>query len=170
MKSKVIAVIASVPVVVVLAVIFSVSRLSIEHLIICSADSESFIIPYNVCEYYLYNHSGREDAIHLDDGAGLSYVFEIQDREEKYNIINHLISIGVDVNGVSNIDGLTPLNAAILINDSDLVKYLIEKGASLEKKDSSHQLGPKEYVEFLQSNDPDTNRSKIHETILNNMQ
>lgn len=150
---------------VVIAVLFSVSRLSIQHLIICSADSEAFTIPQSVCKYYLYNFTGEDDAHQLDDSAGLAFAYQIQNTEEKYNIINHLISVGVNINGISNIDGLTPLNAAILINDSELVKHLLDKGASPEKKDRANQLNARQYIEALQKSDLETNRKKIHQII-----
>lgn len=169
MKVKVIAFTFIIPVIIGIAAIFTVSRLGIEHLIICSTDSEAINIPRSVCKYYLYNFTGRDSARDLGEGAGIAYMYGIQNKKDKYRTIDRLISVGVDVNRVSNIDGLTPLNAAILLNDPELVKYLLGKGASLDKKDRANKLNAKEYIEYLQKNARRADRQKIHQIISNNI-
>lgn len=142
--------------------LYSLNKYDIEEIIICSLDSGSHYIPPNVCEYYLYNfRADKKDITDLSEVSNLGFMVGIENKSKREKLLNFFISKGSDINGISNIDGLTPLHAAILINDEDLVKYLIEKGANPLKMDRDNKLTAIEYVELLIKKAPDVSRKNI---------
>lgn len=139
----------------------ALTKMSIEDLIICTSDENASKMPAPICNYYFSNFTVLADARSLDSRAGLAFAFEIPDTEKRYNVINRLLYIGSDITKASTIDGLTPINAAILLNDSDLVKFLIEKGADLDKPGTENNLNAKEFLSFLKEKDPNKNRDNV---------
>ncbi len=140
---------------------FTLSSMGIESLILCASEAGGSKIPTPICRYYLSDLTTSNDAKNLDSRAGLAFSFEIANQDERYKIINRLLYLGSDINSPSKIDGLTPINAAILLNDADLVKFLISKGVSLEKPDIANQLNPRQFLNLLKEKDPKTNRQAI---------
>lgn len=133
---------------------YAVKTFSISELVICASTNEAFYIPESVCEYYLINYRGNKDDIKkLENGAGLSFVANIKDPIKRYKFLNYFISKGLNINGASKIDGLTPLHSAILLNDPDLVQYLLSKGADPLKTEHNNGMTAYEYIEFIVSKD-----------------
>jgi len=153
--------IIAVPALVIGGILLFLSSLSMEKLIICTSVDEAYHIPSKICSYYLYNYSNNKDLTSLKERAGLAYVFNIEDKELKYEIIAYLILRGVNVNEISSADGLTPLNSAILLNDPELVTFLLDKGAIIKNQDKINKLNAIEYNLFLQKNSRNIDRSKI---------
>jgi hypothetical protein len=140
---------------------WSISALNIEHLIVCSTQDKAYFIPERACKFYFYNFTGRNEAENLESGAGLAYAFEIEQEKERREVLAHLMAIGVDVNAVSPVDGLTPLNAAILLNEPRLVNYLISKGADSSKKDKANRMNAMEFLDVLEDKPPGVDRSAV---------
>lgn len=133
--------------------IYSMATLSIQQLVICSSDDEAFYIPKSICKYYMYNYRGNyEDIKSLESHSNISYLFETQDTNERYRQIDFFLESGADINHISNIDGLTPLHAAVLMNDPELVKYLLSKGADPLKEDTNKGVSVYKFVDLLIKN------------------
>lgn len=142
--------------------VYSMSKGDIEDIVICAVNEESRYIPATVCEYYLLNYRGTdEDVRFLESRSGLAFLFEISDKAKRRMYLDYFISKGVSIDGQSSIDGYTPLHAAIIHNDPELVTFLLKKGASADRKDQEHHLTPKEFVEYLSQKNPSTDRSAV---------
>lgn len=138
-----------------------ISRLSTEELVICAAQDDAFHIPKPACRFYFDHFLSEENAKQLEAHAGLAYAFEISNMADRYAIVDKLISLGVDVNGASKIDGLTPLNAAILLNDPPLVKLLLDRGADPSHKGRPNGFNATEYIQFLERKNDGIDRGAI---------
>ena len=128
---------------------FSLSRMSVQELIICSTDNKSYLLPAPLCLTYFNNMTSEQHAKKLDQHAGLAYVFEITPEQLKYEVIARLLTLGVDINKPSAIDGLPPLHAAILLNDPKLVQYLLEQGADKSISDNNQKMTSSQLVDHL---------------------
>lgn len=93
--------------------------------------------------------TSEQHAKKLDQHAGLAYVFEITPEQLKYEVIARLLTLGVDINKPSAIDGLPPLHAAILLNDPKLVQYLLEQGADKSISDNNQKMTSSQLVDHL---------------------
>lgn len=140
---------------------FLISRLSTEELVICAAQDDAFHIPKPACRFYLDHLLSEKRASALAGHAGLAYAFEITNAADRYAIVDKLISLGLNVNEPSKIDGLTPLNAAILLNDVPLAKLLLNRGADPLNKGRPNGLTSAEYIRLLESRNAGVDRREI---------
>lgn len=141
---------------------YSILKGDIEDIVICSVNGESHYIPSNLCEYYLLNYRvTREDIKYLESRSGIAFLFGIPNKDKRNKLLRYFISKGVSIDNPSAIDGYPPLHAAIIYNDRWLVKFLLENGANSKQKDNNHKLAPKEFVEFLNHENPSIDRSEI---------
>jgi len=125
-------------------------------------------MPQAVCQYYLLNHRLTQDDIqYLENySSGLAFLFSMQDKEKRIKYLNHFVSKGVSVDKQSVIDGFTPLHAAIILNEPELVKFLLEKGANPALKDKQFKLTSIEFIDYLSRKDPSTDRSQVSTTFV----
>lgn len=138
------------------------SQGDIEDIIIDATNDETSYIPADIYEYYLFNYRGSKDDIEfLDSGAGLSFLFGIDDRSERYQYLEYFISKGASLDKPSSIDGYPPLHAAIINNDAELVAFLLSKGASPDQRDKQHNLTAKEFANYLGHANPDVDRNMV---------
>lgn len=144
------------------SVISSLNNYDIEEVIICSINNESHLIPSNVCELYLHEYRGAKDDIALlKKRSGLSFVFDVVDKNKRTQLLDFLLLKGSDIDGLSNVDGLTPLHAAILLNDIELLNYLLMNDANPLVKDRDNSLTSKQFLELLIIKDAITDRSAL---------
>lgn len=142
--------------------LYSMTKGNIEDIVICTVNNESHYIPTSVCEYYLFVFRGtREDIAYLDHRSGIAFLFNIPDKDKRNKLLSYFVSKGISLNKPSSIDGYPPLHAAIINNDSWLVKYLLENGADPSRKDSNQNLTAKEFTEYLGRKNPAVDRSAI---------
>jgi len=147
--------------------ILSMTKGDIEDIIICSTNSKSHYIPSAICEYYLLNYRlTGEDINFIESGAGLSFLFHISDKSKRYMFLEYFISKGVSIDKPSAIDGLTPLHAAILMNDTELVVYLLDRGANPLKLDRDNKLTAIQFLDLLIKKSPNVNRKNIQDILL----
>jgi len=79
--------------------------------------------------------------------------------------LSKLIDSGCSLEKLGS-DGISPLQGAILFNDYDLIKFFVEKGASLDTKASrpgkkSHDKNALEFAVLLTEVEPDVDREKV---------
>ncbi|GAB2926362.1 hypothetical protein [Rheinheimera gaetbuli] len=128
---------------------FSLSRMSVQELIICSTDNNSYVLPAPLCFTYFNSMTNEQHAKELDQHAGLAYAFEIKPEQLKYIVITRLLALDVDINKPSAIDGLPPLHAAILLKEPKLVQYLLEQGADKSISDNTQKMTSSQLVDHL---------------------
>ena len=151
-----------IPLIVVGVGFYSMSKGDIEDIVICATNEESHYIPASICEYYLLNYRvTNEDVRFLEGRSGLAFLFEMPDKSKRQALLEHFISKGVSIDKQSSIDGYTPLHAAIIKNDPELVAFLLERGANPNQKDQEHNLTPKEFVDYLNQRKSSMDRSAV---------
>ncbi len=166
MKKAILSFLILIPLSIAGLAIYAMRSYNIEHIVICATDDKTTYIPSSVCESFLLNFRlNEEDVKYFESRSGLSFLFEIQNKNMKYKLIKYFISKGVSVNKASAIDGYPPLHAAIINNDNNLVTFLLNNGADIHQKDTSHNLAPNEFVELLIQKQPTINRSPIKKII-----
>jgi len=147
--------------------LFSIMNANIDDVTICAINDDSHYIPSSVCEYYLFNHRlTQEDIQYLEtNSSGIAFVFGIKDQPKRDKYLRYFVKKGVSTNKLSVIDGLTPLHAAVVINDAELVKFLLENGADPMLKDSQYKLASIDFVDYLQKKNPSTDRLKVRQQL-----
>ncbi len=151
-------------------VVNDVSRMTPETIILCTLNEGGVLIPSKLCEYYMYNYRDiKADINKLSAGAGLSFILEGKDKEKKYDIAEFFISNGLDVDGVNHSGGynLTPLHGAVLDSDIDMAGFLLNHGASKNIKAPTINMDPLELAESLQKKEPNVDRDKMVQILLN---
>ena len=138
----------------------SLSRMDLQRLVACAATEDASRVPSAVCMFYLEHFTDSEDAAQLEAGPGLAYAFEITDHDTRRTVMERLLEIGVDINAPSGVDGLTPLNAAILLNDAGLAGFLLTHGADAHARDA-HARDAGDYLDLLREQDGMTDRSAL---------
>lgn len=141
-----------------------VSRMNPETLILCTLNEGGILIPRKLCEYHMYNYRDiKSDVDKLSSGSGLSFILEGKNKIKKYEIAEFYISNGLDVNSVNHAGGydITPLHGAVLDNDIDMARFLLNHGASKSIKAPTINMTPVELANSLQEKEPNVDRSKI---------
>ena len=152
--------------------IYALTTFDLETLMIYST-ADASRIP-GVVEYYTLHFRGtKEDIANLEGRNGLSFVLGNNETQAKF--LNFLLEKGINVNKVSPIDGATPLHSAVLLNDPELVKFLLDRGADpMIRKEKGG--GPASFTEFdnltplelahaLSRNRPAIDRSKVKQIL-----
>ncbi|WP_041394420.1 ankyrin repeat domain-containing protein [Photobacterium profundum] len=148
--------------------LYSLSTSAIDDIIICGTNDDTHYFPKGVCEYYLFNSRlTSEDILTLEANSGLAFLFGIQDKSQRYAYIKYFLSEGVSINAISTVDGLSPLHAAIIRNDSKLVGFLLQNGASLSQKESNYGLTPFDFLIFLSEKNSNVDRNDVFEVMSN---
>jgi len=166
MKKAILSFLILTPLSIIGLAIYAMSTENIEFVVINATNEETSYIPSSAYEYYLLNFRlTEEDIQYIENRAGLNFLFGISEQNKKYKFLKYFISKGVSINKPSAFDGLPPLHAAILLNDEGLVKFLLNNGADINKKDANYKLTPEEFVEFLRQKKSTIDRSSIAKII-----
>lgn len=144
----------------------TISRLSVQDLLICSTDNNSYLLPASFCYCYFNNLSDLHDADYLDQHAGLAFAFDIVPTQRKYKILERLLTIGVDINKPAAVDGLPPLHAAILLHDAKLVQFLLNHGANINVTDNNQHMNSTQLVEYLIQHNTSTDLLAIQNMLI----
>lgn len=143
---------------------YSMTKMDIETLILCSSNEDGSLIPGRLCETYMFNYRAHpQDITALNNGAGLIFILNGRDEENKYKTARFFITKGVDINGINHHGehNITPLYAAILYNDFKMLHFLLLNGADQNVTPPSINLSPLAFAESLQNKKPSIDRSKV---------
>lgn len=147
-------------------VVYSLTAMPITELVICSADTGSIRLPSGLCEYYMKHYRGNDEDMQELAIGGLDVILNVESKK-KYDIAEHFIAKGLDVNGVNHYyfrepHDHTPLHASVLYNDAERAKFLIDHGADLNIKSKSlNDMTALEFAQALQKKRPAEDRSEL---------
>ncbi|VAW88556.1 hypothetical protein MNBD_GAMMA18-1324 [hydrothermal vent metagenome] len=114
--------------------LYDMSKMEIEVLMLCSTNRGGILIPSDLCKYYLVNYRINEKGIkELSEGGGLDVVLNIEESAAEYELAKMFLARGLDVDGANHAGGkdVTPLQAAVMYNDVRRVNFLLEYGANI---------------------------------------
>lgn len=139
-------------------------KLTLEDIIICSTDDSIHLVLKSSCRFTFDKLVTAGQVNEFNAGSGLSFAFNLSE-SNRFQVLDRLLNLGVGINRPSNIDGLTPLNAAILENDDKLVRYLLKHGANTEEKNALDGNNSSEFLTELIARNPEINREAIRNLI-----
>lgn len=145
---------------------WSLHTADIQDVSLCVTEDDTHYIPNAVCEQYMFQFRGTPgDIEYLENGAGLAFFFGIEDQDMRRRVMSFFLENGLSINKPSAIDGLPPLHAAILMNDAELVEFLLEHGADPTQEDQRHELTASGYLKLLKQKNPDRDWSGVAERL-----
>jgi hypothetical protein len=148
---------------------YSLKTMPMEYLVLYSLKNN------RTCYWFLKNfRGGSADIERLKSIGGFNFIFagyhkamELNKPDiETYNqrtvaIADFFLQKGLNINAVSPVDGLTALHAAVVLNQPQVVNYLLRHGADKTKPDGKFKLTPTELAKKLQDDRPDSDYSPI---------
>lgn len=127
------------------------------EVVLCASGEPGLHIPAAACRQYVarfaagYSAQEKSSALMIALAKATFYSAEPAAQELALGQFAALLKQGADINAISPHDGLTPLNATILANKPELVRYLLEAGADPSKRDAYFERTPLELVGWLES-------------------
>jgi len=143
---------------------FTLYKMDMDELIMCSVGEGGFRLPEKVCESFMRKfRTNKVNIDSLNNGAGIDAILNLSNNEKKYTLAEYFLSKGLDINGINHYGeaNLTPIHAAILYNDFVRVEFLVKHRADLNIKDPRYNMTPLEFAKSLQENRPEVDRGKI---------
>ena len=107
-------------------------------------------------------HPDQDDVEQLNREAGARYAASLPDSEEARSVLTHLVSNGLDINSVAEMDGseFTALHAAVLSNDHSAVEILLNEGADPKVTDHEGRT-PLDLARVISRNRPDRDFTRV---------
>ncbi len=122
------------------------------------------VAPKPFCERDFADVAAREaDIAALENAGGLVHILKRRPSEPPYECARVYLARGLDVNaiGAQSEDGLTALHYAVKRNNTDMVAFVIEQGADLNKRATEQDLKPMGYAINLAFNDTRIDRNRV---------
>lgn len=130
-------------------------------LVDCSQGQVAFV-PKNLCQAYLYNHRGtQDDVLQINHDGSLFEIVSTASLDDRSELLGFLLKKGVDINGVDERVGNSPLHAAVLDNALDVTELFLQHGANPLIKDKKRGLTPLELAMQLQGQQGQPDRGAI---------
>lgn len=129
---KVISVFVTTLLMVLALALYSMTQMTIQHLISCSSGDSQTLIPAQVCNLYMNNFRVTDsDLSSLSNSTGLEYILNGQN-SIKYEIAELFIAKGLNVDGVNHYSEkkVTPLYASVIYADLEMTSFLLSHGAN----------------------------------------
>lgn len=132
-----------------------------EALLICSQGLDD-LTPKALCQAYLFKFGGKRDEIAtLNEGAGLGWVIDAKDNEDRQKLVSFLLDKGVDINAIDRRSGLTILHGVVIENNLKAVEVLLRNGANPHVTDRDNRKTPLEFARALAGKPNQPDRSAI---------
>lgn len=137
----------------------------LEPLLVCSQGRDE-LVPKALCQFYLSNYwSSPQDIAELNQNTGVVWALNAKTENDRKKILAVMLRKGVDINAIDNPSGITALHAAVLENNLEAVKLLIENGANTKTPDEKHQKTPLDFALDLKGKPNQPERQKIIEIL-----
>ena len=120
------------------------------------------LIPKHLCQAYLYNYRGtRDDVVQINHDGSLYGIISTANKEDQSKLLEFLLKKGVDINGLDERVGTSPLHAAVLGNALEVTELFLHHGANPLVKDKKRSLTPLEFAQKLKSQPGQPDRTAI---------
>ncbi|MGK0272594.1 MAG: hypothetical protein ACI88H_003266 [Cocleimonas sp.] len=146
--------------------LYSMSKMTTDEMVMCSAGDGGFYISSNICEIYMKRFKSDSTDIEELSYGGIEVILNLSS-DKKYELAEFFISKGLNVNAINQYQSqfgydLPPVQSAILDNDLKKVNFLILHGANLmARSKSTGDLTSLEFAKSLQEKEKNTDRSLI---------
>ncbi|MGR5150208.1 hypothetical protein ACQKP8_27135 [Photobacterium alginatilyticum] len=144
------------------------SSINDERIILCSLGSEFKFIDDSICTSYIETFGVGADFIEtVNNDYGITFILSSASKN-KFKIANKLLTQGVSINSINNIDGmgLPPLHSAFLVDDIDSFKFILKHNVKINaiyKKTGENIF---EYAKRLLSIKPTTEKQLMLDFLL----
>lgn len=148
------------------ALIYALSKMSTDEVVLCSSGSDSFYINNHICEHYMRLFRDSPADVEALSYGGVEVILNLQG-DKKYEIADFYIAKGLNVNLINQYQSqfgtdFTPLHSAVFDNDLQKVNFLINHNANLTlTSKSAGNLTPLQYALYLQEESSEIDRSAI---------
>ncbi|EGQ8960083.1 TPA: hypothetical protein KD853_002682 [Vibrio parahaemolyticus] len=142
-----------------------------ERLVLCALGSNIVLFNYRSCLSYIETFNLNESYIDsINSELGIMTILN-SEHENKFKVANVLLQQGADINSINTLDGLSlpPLHSAVLSDDDESFKYLIDNGANVETLSSQSNESLYDFTNKLLKKNPTPARASmlafIHEQL-----
>jgi ankyrin repeat protein len=105
------------------------------------------LIPKHLCQTYLFNYGGTQDDVaQINYDGSLYAIVSTARKEDQSKLLEFLLKKGVDINGLDERAGISPLHAAVLDNALEITELFLHHGANPLIKDKKSSLTPLEFA------------------------
>lgn len=120
------------------------------------------LIPKHLCQTYLFTYGGTQDDVaQINHDGSLLAIVSAASKEDQSRLIEFLLEKGVDINGLDDRAGISPLHAAVLDNASEIIEMFLHHGANPLIKDKKRGLTPLEFALQLKGKPGQPDRTAI---------
>lgn len=137
----------------------------LKPLLVCSQGRDE-LVPKTLCQFYMSNYwSSPQDIAELNQNTGVVWALNAKSESDRKKILAVMLRKGVNINAIDSPSGITALHAAVLENNLEAVKLLIENGANTNATDEKHQKTPLDFALDLKGKPNQPERQKIIEIL-----
>jgi len=148
---------------------FYINTKHIYNLVECSqGEYHLFMVSQRLCRAYLFSLRGtRDDVAVINHDGSLVGLLSPASEEERSQLLEFLLENGVDINGLDERAGFSPLHTAVLDNNLEVAKLLLLHGANPLTKDKKRGLTALEFALQLKDKPDQPDRTGIIELLEN---
>jgi ankyrin repeat protein len=141
----------------------SINLKHIYNLIECSQGKYQIpLVPQHLCRAYLFRFRGsHDDAATINHDGSLVGLLSPASKEDQSRLLEFLLEKGVDINGLDERAGISPLHSAVLDNALEVVELLLHHGANPLIRDKRRNLTPLEFALQLKDKPGQPDRTAI---------
>lgn len=139
----------------------SINLKHIYTLLDCS-QGQVALVPKHFCQTYLFNYRGtKDDVAQINHDGSLFEIVSTASKEDQSKLLEFLLEKGVDINGLDDRAGISPLHAAVLDNAFEVAEIFLHHGANPSIKDKKRSLTPLEFALQLKGKPGQPDRTAI---------
>ncbi|AHI99188.1 hypothetical protein CGI83_07255 [Vibrio parahaemolyticus] len=134
-----------------------------ERLVLCALGSNIVLFNYRSCLSYIETVNLNESYIDsINSELGIMAILN-SEHENKFKVANVLLQQGAGINSINTLDGLSlpPLHSAVLSDDGESFKYLIDNGANVETLSSQSNENLYDFTNKLLKKNPTPARANM---------
>lgn len=132
-----------------------------ESLLLCSQGRDEWV-PKAACQRYLFSFRGRPDEIAaLNRGVGVGWILQAEPISDREKLLDFLLVKGVDINAIDGRSGVSALHAAVLENNVENVRLLLDRRANPNIKARDRGQTPLQLAAGLSSKPNQPDRQEI---------